>query len=127
MSEFLAKSASKDMNPAVQLFAGSREISTNRGPIADELTFEQYEVISIVDGEIVKFDPAGTDGSEVAHGIILNAVDTTTATGTTGQSTAYYTGGDFNHEALVWPAAITTLADRKAAFARTSIAISSVL
>lgn len=38
------------------------------------------------------------------------------AQATVGKWTPYYTGGDFNHDALVWPAHITTLAERKRAF-----------
>ncbi|WP_412543928.1 hypothetical protein [Pseudomonas aeruginosa] len=52
----------------------------------------------------------------------------TSATGTTGQDSAFYTGGDFNHAVLIWPATVTTLAQRRAVFATTAtIAISSVL
>lgn len=126
MSEFLAKSAGMEFPQPVQLFAGSREIATNRAPVANGLVFAQYEVISIVGGEIVKFNPAASNGSEVAQGIIVNAVDTS-GTGVTGQQSAYYTAGDFNHAALVWPVAVATLAQRKEVFARTSIAVSSVL
>lgn len=125
MSQFLAKSAKMNFPQGVQLFAGSREISTNRAPVADGLVFEQYEVIALAaDGSIIKFDPAGVAPATEAQGVIVNSVDTTEVT---GQESAYYTGADFNVEALVWPAALTTLAERKAVFNRTSIAISTVL
>lgn len=39
----------------------------------------------------------------------------------------YYSGGIFNHEALVWPAAESTLAARRAAFAGTNINVASLL
>lgn len=125
MTDFLAKSATMTFPTAVTLFAGSREIATNRAPVADGLSFDQYEVIALAaDGSIIKFDPAGAAPANVAQGVILNSVDTTE---TTGQESGYYTAGDFNHEALVWPAALTTLAARKAVFNRTSIAISALV
>ncbi|EML1096271.1 head decoration protein [Pseudomonas aeruginosa] len=127
MTEFLAGSGRMNFPQAPQLFAGSLEVTTNRRPVKDGLKFAQYEVIAIVGDEIVKFDPAGTDGSEKAAGILLDSVDTS-ATGTTGQDSAFYTGGDFNHAVLIWPATVTTLAQRRAVFATTAtIAISSVL
>ncbi|SFD52329.1 Bacteriophage lambda head decoration protein D [Pseudomonas citronellolis] len=128
MTEFLAGSNRMNFPQPPQLFAGSLEVTTNRRQVADNLKFQQYEVIAIVADKIVKFDPEGDDGSEVAAGIIANSVDTTTATGVAGQWSGFYTGGDFNHAALVWPAALTTLAQRRAVFATTAtIAISSVL
>lgn len=39
----------------------------------------------------------------------------------------YYSGGIFNHEALVWPAAVTTLAARRAVFNGTNINVASLL
>lgn len=127
MTEFLAGSNRMNFPQPPQLFAGSKEVTTNRRQVGDGLKFAQYEVIAIVADKIVKFNPAGSDGSEVAAGIIANAVDTT-GTGVTGQWSGFYTGGDYNHAALVWPATLTTLAQRRAVFSTTAtIAISSVL
>lgn len=39
----------------------------------------------------------------------------------------YYSGGQFNHEALNWPAAVSTLAARRAAFNGTNIGVASLL
>ena len=39
----------------------------------------------------------------------------------------YYSGGVFNHEALVWPVADDTLAERRAAFNGTNINVASLL
>lgn len=39
----------------------------------------------------------------------------------------YYSGGVFNHEALVWPAAVSTLAARRAVFNGTNIEVASLL
>jgi hypothetical protein len=39
----------------------------------------------------------------------------------------YYSGGSFNHEALVWPAADDTLAERRVAFNGSNINVASLL
>lgn len=116
MSEFLAGSGNLNFPQAPQLFAGEMPIHTDRAAVADGLEFAQYEVIALsAAGAIIKFNPAGVAPATVAAGIICNSVDTTTVT---GQQSAYYTGGCFNHAALVWPAGTThdTFAERKAAF-----------
>lgn len=46
--------------------------------------------------------------------------------GAVGGPIPFYTGGGFNSDALVWPAAVTTLAQRKAAFDRTNIEVAQV-
>lgn len=117
MTEFLAGSNSMNFPQAPQLFAGEMPIHTDRAPVTNGLSFAQYEVIALdASGNIIKFNPAGSAPANVAAGILCNAVDSTVVT---GQSSAYYTGGCFNHAALVWPAGAThdTFAERKAAFA----------
>jgi hypothetical protein len=49
------------------------------------------------------------------------------AAATPGVYIPYFTGGIFNHEVLVWPAAVSTLAQRKRAFAGTDIGIGQLL
>lgn len=121
----LAGNAGMAFPQPVQLFAGDLDVTTNRRQVADGITLAKYEVIAVVGDKIVKYNPAATDGSQNAAGIMPNAVDTTAVT---GQWSAFYTGGDFNHAALVWPSSLDTLAKRRAVFATTSkIAISSVL
>lgn len=44
-----------------------------------------------------------------------------------GDDGPFFTGGIFNHEALVWPASVSTLAARKAAFAGTNIGVRKLL
>lgn len=116
MTEFLAGSGSLTFPQAPQLFAGEMPIVTDRANVADSLSFAQYEVIAIntTTNTIIKYDPAGVAPANVAAGILCNSVDTTTVT---GQDSAYYTGGCFNHSALVWPAAVDTFEERKAVFA----------
>lgn len=114
---------------AIQLFAGEAPITTNRAAGGTAVTLAQYTVIAIVADKIVAYNPAGSDGSEVAAGILCTALNTDAgAGGVAGSWAPYYTGGDFNHAALVWPAATDTLAERRAAFASTgTIKISTVL
>ena len=115
--------------PAVpQIFAGSAEIVTNRAQGGTNVKLDALSVIALVGDKIVQYNPAGSDGSEVAAGILAAPLDTTAATAVAGSWAPYYTGGDFNHAALVWPAVTDTLAERRAAFASTdTIKISTVI
>ena len=111
-----------------QIFAGSAEVTTNRAQGGTNVKLAALTVIALVGDKIVQYNPAGSDGSEVAAGILAAPLDTTAATGVAGSWASYYTGGDFNHAALVWPAATDTLAERRAAFASTgTIKISTVI
>lgn len=95
-----------------QLFAGEAEVVTDKAPVAEAVL--QYQVISLdTDGAIVPYTAAE---GQVAIGIACNPASA-------GTSVAYYVGGFFNHLALEWPAGVTTLAARKAVFARTPIRI----
>lgn len=121
----LAGDDSTSLAAPVTLFAGEAPITTNRAEVGTALDLAQYTVIAIVANKIVAYNPAGVDGSEKAAGILAVAANSTTVPGTWAP---YYTGGDFNAAALVWPAATDTLAERRAAFAATStIKISTVL
>lgn len=114
---------------AIQLFAGEAPVTTNRAEGGTNVTLAAYTVIAIVGDKIVAYAPAASDGSEVAAGILCTPLNTNAGSGGVAGSWApYYTGGDFNHAALVWPAATDTFAERRAAFAQTgTIKISKVL
>ena len=57
--------------PAVpQIFAGSAEIVTNRAQGGTNVTLDALSVIALVGDKIVQYNPAGSDGSEVAAGIL---------------------------------------------------------
>lgn len=62
-----------------------------------------------------------------AVGILPHALDTSGTGLNKATWSPYYSGGFFNHAALVWPAGAPTLAARKAAFLGTNISIGSVL
>lgn len=90
------------------LFSGDADIHTD-GAVAGA-NFAKYTVLSFnAAGQLVPHDPDGTDGTEVALGIALEA-------GVSGQKTPYYTAGQFNPDALVWDASLTTFEQRQAAF-----------
>jgi hypothetical protein len=101
----------------VNLLAGStppvtsREVTLKSG----EGAFVQYEVaaLEVASNKIVKLTQAVVDGSEICYCIIAQPADSTAA----DVATAAFVGGNFNHEALVWPAAYNTYAERVVAFA----------
>lgn len=116
------------ITPASQtpLLAGDSEIITEEG-IVDTGNLAKYTVVGRVTatGKLVAHAPAASDGSEKAIGILTQAANATSA----DVKVAIYTGGFFNHEALVWDASLTTLAARQAAFRATtghSIRIGSI-
>lgn len=107
-----------------QLFAGEKEIVTAHDPVAASTTILKYQVVAKnSSGELVPYDPEGVSGEDKAVGIAAQPVTTDAVT---AQSLPYYVSGFFNHEALVWPSDITTLADRKAVFVGTEIQIGSL-
>lgn len=99
-----------EFNP-VQLFAGEYPTSTEPGTAGAALL--EYQVVALLNGAYVPHDPTAVDSKKDAAGIALFAVN-----GTTQTKVEVYTGGFFNHEALVWHASLTTLAQRKAVFSR---------
>ena len=102
-----------------QLFAGEADIVTDGGEVA--VAFSRYQVIAKnADGKLVPFDPTTPDvPAATAIGIANEA-------GVVGSYAPYYIGGVFNHEALVWPAAVDTLLERQAVFDRTNIHIGNL-
>lgn len=121
----LAGYDSLTINAPTQLFAGDAPVTTNRAQGGTSVQLAKYTVIAIVADKIVAWDPAGSGAVTVAAGILCHDLDTVA---NAGSWAAYYTGGDFNHAALVWPASQDTLAERRAAFAQTAtIKISTVL
>lgn len=105
-----------------QIFSGEADIVTDGELVG--IAFAKYQVIARPTsgtylGKLVPWDPAGTDGSELALGIANEA-------GVVGTYAPYYCGGVFNPDALVWPSSVTTLAAKKAAFSRTNIQITTL-
>lgn len=123
-SNDLAGNGTRGSVEPFQLFAGEKEIVTAHDPVAASTVIAKYEVIARnSSGELVPYDAAGTDGEDKAIGIAAQPVTTDAST---VQSLPYYVSGFFNHEALVWPDGVTTLAQRKALFVGTEIQIGSL-
>lgn len=72
-----------------------------------------------------------TDASLTAEGVPsadpVGVAAQPAASATPGSNCPIYVAGCFNHEALVWPAGFTSLAARKAVFARTGIVVKQLL
>lgn len=102
-----------------QLFAGEEKIVTDKGTVGAE-AIAQYQVIALdADGLIVPFtgeEPELDVAPYAAIGVATNPAEADTPL-------PYYVSGFFNHAALEWPVGITTLAARKAVFARTTVRI----
>lgn len=97
-----------------QLFAGEEKIVTDKGIVGDQPIL-QYQVIALdADGLIVPY--VGGEEALPAIGVASNPADA-------GDPLPYYVAAFFNHLALEWPETITTLAARKAVFARTTVRI----
>lgn len=102
-----------------ELWAGESDLVTSQGTAGANLA--QFTVIARNPaGKIVAWVPAGTDSTAKAIGFLAQAA-------VNNGPAAYYTGGVPNHAVLVWPAGVTTLDARKAAFDGTNITISALL
>jgi len=70
---------------------------------------------------------AGATSEGRALGILTHAMNTSVTGLNRSAFCPYYIGGIFNHEALVWPAGVDTLAARKAAFEGSNLNVERVL
>lgn len=108
-----------------QLLAGECELVSEECTV-DAGVLAKYTVLGRITatGKVVQLNPGASDGSQIACGVLTQPVNAGTADVRAGM----YTGGFFNHEALVWPAGVThdTLIKRQAAFARTPIRIGAI-
>lgn len=105
-----------------QLFAGEAPITTTDYPCAAATVLAKHAVVAIVAGLIVAHAPGASDGSQIAVGIMCQPKAAQSA----NKQVTIYTGGCFNAAALVWHADSDTIAERKAAFARTPILIEEI-
>lgn len=111
----LAGTESWDGIAPTQLWAGEYPKHTSSGVAGGTgLTFAKYEVVAYdkAADRYIKYNPAAAEGEAA-----LTPVGFTAQPTVSGGSIQVYDSGAPNHEALVWPAAIDTLAERKAAFA----------
>ncbi len=103
-----------------ELFAGESNIVTSEGT-ADVAAIQQFQVIShTATGTLQAWDGVTFSGQGKAIGIAAQPIPA-------GVSGPYFIGGVFNHAALIWPAAVSTVPERKMAFDGTNIAIGTIL
>jgi len=102
-----------------ELWAGEADLVTSQGTAGANLA--QFTVVARNPaGKIVAWAPAGGDSTAKAIGFLAQAA-------VNNGPAVFYTGGVPNHAALIWPAGVTTLDARKAAFDGTNITISALL
>lgn len=116
MGDYLAQNNDEGTYTPEQLLAGEAPITTQGGYTV--ITGQNLARLTVVgeitaSGKLTAWDPAAADGSEVPCGILIEAIDATAAD---KDGASIYTGGIFNHEVLVWPAAIDTYLERRQAF-----------
>lgn len=86
----------------VQLYAGEAPIVTGDYELAADVA--KYQVVAV-----------DATGKIVAYAADLDLVIASQA-GVTGDRIAFFEGGYFNHEALVWPEGVDTYEARRALF-----------
>lgn len=104
-----------------QLLAGEAKLVTDWANVTTDGTtsYGKFEVIALAsDGTIAKYNPAGSAPLNSPVGILAQPIAINQTT-----KVPYYSGGFFNHQALIWPGTLTTLVARKAVFLRTPIEI----
>lgn len=111
-----------------QIFAGEAPIVTGNAVALADL--DKYQVVLLTAtglSETWDWDGSGTIGTA---GVVLPPVGTnaviTAQAGLSGASVPYFSSGHFNHALLVWPAALDTLAKRKAFFASSPIQVGEI-
>ena len=105
--------------PAVTFAGGAGTGAAATAILGDDgsIVFQQFEVASInASGSLIR----ATSGDNLKH--VVLAQPTTRFT----SNAPYYYGACFNHEALIWPAGVTTLAQRKAMFNGTQINVTYI-
>ena len=98
-----------------ELWAGESDLVTSQGTAGAAL--QQFQVIARdpQSQQLIVWTGSGTP------------VGFTAQAAAAGGPVAYFTGGVPNHEVLVWPAAVSTLDQRKAAFDGSNITVGSIL
>lgn len=111
-----------------QLFAGDAPIISGSAVLLQDTAKHTVAVLTPT-GLSTTFDMDGS-GAIATPGVVLpvqgiNCV-ITAQPGLNTQSVPYFSAGHFNHAALVWPAALDTLAKRKAFFASSPIQVGEI-
>lgn len=118
-----------------QLWAGEPNGQTTQGVAAAGHKFGvknaagstvKHPIVALVDEELVPWNPAGADGSEVPYGILPHALDTTATGYNAAVDTPVFISGHPSVDALALPDGVTYAAV-KAAFAGTMINVQKLL
>lgn len=121
MSDFLASSnaASPETLTPDELFAGTAEVTTDIGKLVTGQNLARRTVVGRItaSGKLTAWVPGAGDGSQVAIGVLVHAVDATAA----DKDAQFYRSGVFNIDALGWGAATTV--QKYAAFNASAISV----
>lgn len=103
------------------LIAGSAPIVTNDGTLITGQNLARGAVVGRItaSGKLTLCNPGAADGSEVAMGIMVHAIDATAA----DKACQFYQGGEFHASEMVWHAGFVTDAAKRAAFDGSAIVI----
>lgn len=105
------------------LYAGEKEVVHDRAKVAAGVAVQQFQVLAKnANGELIIYDPTASAPANKALCVALNAK----ASGETNRSLSVAVSAFYNHEALIWPATIDTLAKRKLAFEGTEIRVGAL-
>lgn len=105
------------------LFAGSGPWHTTQMQVEDNQAINQFAPLALNSaGKLVPW-LGGQTPALVAFAIAAQPMDASPA----GKFMPIFISGGFNHEALVWPAATDTLAERQAVFAASPIYVQQLL
>lgn len=118
MPELFPKAGGITQQEAIQpffLYGGESDIVSDRAQVAANTALPRFRVVAFdAGGFLVPWDGTGKPAGIVAEPVASSAEPTWAP---------FFSGGQFNMDALVWPAATDTAAERRAAFAGTNIGV----
>lgn len=123
MTTFLAGSGSETYTPT-ELFAGEADVITANETLSSGENLAKWTVVGrdSTTKKLEVWDLAASDGTQNPVGILVHAIDATSA----DKACQIYVGGYFNFAALVVPVSITTAALCNSYFDNSPIKIGSL-
>lgn len=120
MADYLAETASETWAPS-HLITGDQDIVTVPVTVASGSNLAALTVLGRIaaSGKVVVAALGAVDGSQIPYGILVHAVDATSA----DKTGVAYIGGCFNPDALVWGATFDTAVEKAVAFDGTNITL----
>ena len=117
----LASATTETVVPANLIAGHAPEIATENGTLITGQNLANFTVLGRITAskKLTKCDPAAADGSQTAVGILVHAMDATSA----DKAVQFYKAGNFFADALVWHAGFDSAAKKLAAFDGTAIVI----